>query len=106
MNIHISNGRLIDPANRIDARQDIFIADGKIVGVGNAPDGFAATRTINAGGLVVAPGLIDLAARLREPGFEYKATLESEMDAAMAKSSMAMSTQRKRKPWRRSRPGP
>ncbi len=84
MNIHIRNGRLIDPANRLDAQLDLFIADGKIVGVGNAPDGFAATRTINAGGLVVAPGLIDLAARLREPGFEYRATLESEMDAAMA----------------------
>ena len=84
MNIHISNGRLIDPANRIDARQDIFIADGKIVGVGSAPDGFKAAHTINASKLVVVPGLIDLAARLREPGFEYRATLESELDAAMA----------------------
>ena len=84
MNIHIQNGRLIDPANKIDAQHDLFIADGKIVGVGSAPAGFSASRTIDASGLVVAPGLIDLAARLREPGFEYKATLESEMDAAMA----------------------
>lgn len=84
MNIHITNGRIIDPANRLDAKQDLFIADGKIVGVGQAPTGFSAARTIDASGLVVAPGLIDLAARLREPGFEYKATLESEMDAAMA----------------------
>ena len=84
MKIHIQNGRLIDPANRLDGRHDLFIADGKIVGVGSAPDGFTAERTIDASGLVVAPGLIDLAARLREPGFEYKATLESEMDAAMA----------------------
>jgi dihydroorotase len=84
MNIHIQNGRLIDPANKIDAPQDLFIADGKIVGVGSAPAGFSAAKTIDASGLVVAPGLIDLAARLREPGFEYKATLESEMDAAMA----------------------
>lgn len=84
MNIHIQNGRLIDPANRIDAQHDLFIADGKIVGVGTAPDSFTATRTLDASCLVVAPGLIDLAARLREPGFEYKATLESEMDAAMA----------------------
>ena len=84
MTIHIKNGRLIDPANKIDALQDLFIADGKIVGVGTAPDGFTAARTIDASGYVVAPGLIDLAARLREPGFEYKATLESEMDAAMA----------------------
>lgn len=84
MKIHIQNGRLIDPANRLDGQHDLFIADGKIVGVGSAPDGFTAERTIDASGLVVAPGLIDLAARLREPGFEYKATLESEMDAAMA----------------------
>lgn len=84
MNIHIANGRIVDPANRLDAKQDLFIADGKIVGVGQAPAGFTAARTIDASGLVVAPGLIDLAARLREPGFEYKATLESEMDAAMA----------------------
>ena len=69
MNIHIQNGRLIDPANRIDAQHDLFIADGKIVGVGTAPDGFSATRIIDAGGLVVAPGLIDLAARLRADGF-------------------------------------
>lgn len=84
MNIHIANGRIVNPANRLDAKQDLFIADGKIVGVGQAPAGFTAARTIDASGLVVAPGLIDLAARLREPGFEYKATLESEMDAAMA----------------------
>lgn len=84
MKIHIQNGRLIDPANRIDGQHDLYIADGKIAGVGTAPDGFTAERTIDARGLVVAPGLIDLAARLREPGFEYKATLESEMDAAMA----------------------
>ncbi|MCE1171745.1 dihydroorotase [Zoogloea sp.] len=84
MNIQITRGRLIDPANRIDETRDLFIADGKIVGVGSAPEGFAAERVIDAQGLVVAPGLIDLAARLREPGFEYKATLESEMDAAMA----------------------
>ena len=84
MKIHIQNGRLIDPANRLDGQHDLFIADGKIAGVGTAPDGFSAERTIDARGLVVAPGLIDLAARLREPGFEYKATLESEMDAAMA----------------------
>ncbi|MBN9697421.1 MAG: dihydroorotase [Zoogloea sp.] len=84
MNIHIQNGRLIDPANKIDAQHDLYIVDGKIAGVGTAPAGFSAERTIDASGLVVAPGLIDLAARLREPGFEYKATLESEMDAAMA----------------------
>ncbi len=55
-----------------------------MVAAGAAPEGFRADRTIDAAGLVVAPGLVDLAARLREPGFEYKATLESEMLAAVA----------------------
>ena len=84
MKIHIKNGRLIDPANRVDGQQDVFIAAGRIVGVGVAPEGFAANRIIDATSLVVCPGLIDLSARLREPGYEYKATLESEMAAALA----------------------
>jgi dihydroorotase len=83
MKLHIKNGRLIDPANNIDAVTDLFIADGKVAAVGRAPSGFAADSTIDANGLVVAPGLVDLSARLREPGYEYKATLESEMQAAM-----------------------
>jgi dihydroorotase len=82
--IHIKGGRLIDPRNRVDARQDLFVADGKIAALGRAPSGFHAARTIDASGLVVCPGLVDLSARLREPGFEYKATLESEMQAAVA----------------------
>lgn len=83
MKIQIKNGRLIDPANGIDAQQDLFIAAGKIVAIGKEPDGFAANRTIDAAGMIVAPGLVDLSARLREPGYEYKATLESEMQAAL-----------------------
>ena len=83
MKIHIKNGRLIDPKNGIDAKQDLFIAAGKIVGVGKAPEGFVANQTIDASNLVVCPGLVDLSARLREPGFEHKATLESEMQAAI-----------------------
>lgn len=82
-NLHIKNGRLIDPANGIDAQQDLYIVDGKVAGVGAAPAGFTAGQTIDASGMIVAPGLVDLSARLREPGFEYKATLESEMQAAM-----------------------
>jgi dihydroorotase len=63
---------------------DVFIAAGKIVAIGSAPNNFQANRVIDAEGLVVCPGLVDLSARLREPGYEYKATLESEMDAAVA----------------------
>ena len=83
MKIHIKNGHLVDPANGVDAKQDLYIAAGKIVGVGSAPADFTATKTIDASGLVVAPGLVDLSARLREPGYEHKATLESEMQAAV-----------------------
>ena len=84
MKIHIKNGRLIDPASGTDAQRDVFIAAGKIVGIGAAPDGYTANRTLDASGLVVCPGFVDLAVRLREPGFEYMATLESEMQAAAA----------------------
>lgn len=84
MNIHIKNGRLIDPKNSIDKPQDIYIAAGKIASTGSMPGGFVADQVIDAAGLIVAPGLIDLAARLREPGYEYMATLESEMNAAVA----------------------
>lgn len=82
MKIHIKNGHLIDPKNGIDAKQDIYIAAGKIAGIGKSPEGFTANQTIDATNLVVIPGLVDLSARLREPGFEHKATLESEMQAA------------------------
>ncbi|HET9042435.1 MAG TPA: dihydroorotase, partial [Burkholderiales bacterium] len=82
--IHIRGGRLVDPKHEVDAQRDLYVADGRVVAAGAAPEGFRADRTIEAAGLVVAPGLVDLAARLREPGFEYKATLESEMLAAVA----------------------
>ncbi len=84
MKIEIANGRLIDPANGVDRQATLYIAAGKVAGVGTAPDGWTANRTIDATGLVVCPGLVDVAARLREPGFEYKATLESELEAAIA----------------------
>ena len=79
MRILIRGGRIIDPASGRDGVGDLFLADGKIAEAGGKAD-----RTIDAAGLVVAPGLIDLSARLREPGLEYKATLESEMEAAVA----------------------
>ena len=84
MNIHIKNGRLIDPRNGIDAQMDVYVGDKCIVGIGDAPEGFVAHQVIDAAGLIVSPGLVDLAARLREPGYEYMATLESEMLAAVA----------------------
>jgi dihydroorotase len=86
MKLHIKNGHLIDPANGIDALQDVFIEAGCVLAVmapGQMPPGFVAARTLDAAGLIVAPGFVDLSARLREPGYEYKATLESELQAAM-----------------------
>ena len=62
----------------------MFIAAGKIAGVGKAPDGFVANQTIDATDLIVSPGFVDLSARLREPGSEYKASLKSELEAAIA----------------------
>jgi len=84
MKIHIKNGRLIDPKHGVDAVQDIFIAKGKVVAIGAPPNEFQASRVIDAKSLIVCPGLVDLSVRLREPGLEYKATLESEMGAAVA----------------------
>jgi dihydroorotase len=84
MKIHIKGGRLVDPKHGVDAVRDVYVAAGKVVAVGEAPAGWSANRLIDAAGLVVCPGLVDLAARLREPGFEYLATLESEMAAAIA----------------------
>jgi len=84
MNIQIANGRLIDPKNGVDAQQDVFISERRIAAIGKAPQGFVAEQVIDATGLIVIPGLVDIAARLREPGYEYKATLESEMLAAVA----------------------
>src|SRR5205809_3069996 len=79
MKLLINNARIIDPASGRDGKGDLYIADGKIAEQFAQPE-----RTLDAKGLVAAPGFIDIAARLREPGFEYKATLESEMAAALA----------------------
>lgn len=84
MKIHIKNGRVIDPKNNIDSKLDVFIAAGKIVALGTAPEGFTANQTIDAENKIICPGLVDLSARLREPGDEYKARLVSELQAAVA----------------------
>ena len=84
MRIHIKGGRLVDPKHGVDRPADLYIAEGRVAGIASAPRGFEADRVVDATGLVVAPGLVDLSARLREPGLEYKATLESEMLAAVA----------------------
>jgi len=84
MKIEIRNGRLVDPRHAFDREATLYIDAGKVAARGDAPHGWRAERVLDAKGLVVCPGLIDVSARLREPGLEYKATLESEMTAALA----------------------
>ena len=84
MKIEIRNGRIVDPRHAVDRKASLFIAEGKVAALDDAPAGWRADRAIDATGLIVCPGLIDASARLREPGLEYKATLESEMAAALA----------------------
>jgi len=79
----IKNGRLIDPANNVDTNADLIIIDGKISGIESANSASTTdAEVIDASGLTVSPGLIDCCARLREPGFEYKASIKSETTAA------------------------
>ena len=82
--IRITGGRVIDPANSLDRVCDVYLAQGHVLGIDRAPDGFTAELVIDARGHVVCPGLVDLCARLREPGDEHKATIASETRAAAA----------------------
>ena len=84
MKILIKNGRLVDPASGLDKLGDVAIAAGRIVSLGRAGADFLPDRTLDAQGLIVAPGRVDLAVRLREPGHEHEGMLESEMAAAVA----------------------
>jgi len=80
----IKNGRIIDPANNEDAVRDLIIEDELIVATNHPPEGLPDDRIIDAKGCWVIPGIVDLAARFREPGHEHKATISSESRAALA----------------------
>lgn len=84
MKILIQHGRVIDPASGFDQTVDVAMAAGRIVAMGQVPADFSPNRVIDAQGCIVAPGLVDLAARLREPGQEHAGMLESELAAAVA----------------------
>ena len=84
MKILIQNGRVIDPARGFDQVCDVALAAGRVVAVGQAPAGFEADRVVDASGQWVLPGLVDLAVRLREPGYEHEGMLASEMGASVA----------------------
>jgi dihydroorotase len=84
MKLLIKGGRVINPASGFDQVCDIAIAAGRIVAIKNIPADFVPNKTIDASNCIVAPGLMDLAVRLREPGHEHEGMLESEMAAAVA----------------------
>ncbi len=84
MNLLIQNGHLLDPASGLDALGDVAIADGRVLALGQIPADFVASQTLDAQGCIVMPGLVDLAARLREPGHEHEGMLASELAAAVA----------------------
>ncbi|PIT79939.1 dihydroorotase [Limnohabitans sp. JirII-31] len=88
MNILIQHGRVIDPASGLDQTADVAVAGGRIVAIVQAgeslPVGFSPEQRIDATGCIVAPGLVDLQVRLREPGYEHEGMLDSELNAAVA----------------------
>src|SRR5690554_6029478 len=84
MNILISGGRVIDPAQSLNQITDLYISQGEICAIGTAPEGFHADEVIDADGQIVCPGLIDLCTTLREPGQTRKGTIASETAAAAA----------------------
>lgn len=84
MKLRIRNGRLMDPSQGLDAQADLFIDNQKIVAIGEAPADFDDAQEVDASGLWVLPGLVDLAVSLREPGFSQKGSIASEGRAAVS----------------------
>ena len=84
MNLLIQGGRVVDPSSQRNAVADITVSQGKILAIGQVPQGFKPDTTVDATGCVVCPGLVDLSVRLREPGYEHEGMLASELAAAVA----------------------
>ena len=87
MSISILGARVIDPNSGLDQITDLHLDGGRIAAIGAAPAGFSASRTIQADGLIAAPGLVDLDVALREPGYSRKGSIVSETRAAAAEVS-------------------
>jgi dihydroorotase len=88
MKLLIKNGLVIDPASGINELRDVLIEKGKISSVEKqgiiSEDSLGTIKTIDAKGQIVAPGFIDMHVHFREPGFEYKETIESGAESAAA----------------------
>ncbi|MBK9440836.1 MAG: dihydroorotase [Comamonadaceae bacterium] len=80
----IQHGRVIDPASGFDKKVDLALVNGAVATIDNVAPEFQPDITLDATGCLVLPGLVDLAVRLREPGYEHARMLDSEMGAAMA----------------------
>lgn len=92
MRIQISGARLLDPANQFDQVCDIFIEGGKIAALGDKPAGFSVEQLIEARDLIAVPGLVDINASLREPGYGRKGSIASETRAAAAGGVTSLSS--------------
>jgi dihydroorotase len=84
MSLLLQGGRVIDPANNLDAVQDVLIAEGKIERLGRSLEAPAGAEIVDASGKIVCPGFIDIHVHLREPGYEYKETVATGTRAAAA----------------------
>ncbi len=82
--ILITDGHLVDPANQLETTASLYIADSKIIGIGETGADFSPDITLDAKGKIVCPGFIDLSVRLREPGQTRKGNIRSETRAAAA----------------------
>lgn len=96
--LEIRSGRVVDPANEVDAVMSLFIDAGKIAGLSEPPKGFVADEVINAEGKVVCPGFVDLSVRLREPGQSRKGTVKTETLAAASAGVTSLCLQPDTKP--------
>jgi dihydroorotase len=84
MSLLLRGGRVIDPANNLDAVQDVLIAERKIERIGRSLEAPAGAEIVDASGKIVCPGFIDIHVHLREPGYEYKETVATGTRAAAA----------------------
>lgn len=84
MKLRISNGRVIDPSQNLDAVVDLYVEDHRIVAIGEAPLGFEDAEVVDATDKWVLPGLVDTAVALRDPGYSQKGTIASEGRAAVS----------------------
>ncbi|NBA96625.1 dihydroorotase [Pseudomonas sp. R5(2019)] len=84
MSLSILGARVIDPASGLDKITDLHISEGKVIAMGAAPADFKPTQSLDANGLIAAPGLVDLSVALREPGYSRKGSIVSETRAAAA----------------------